>query len=274
MLIWGFLVSLLGALAGYYKQALSASGLVGALLVGTVITGFGGWVWLAILAAFFLSASVLSGYRRRDKQGVEQDFAKTGRRDLGQVLANGGAGALVALINSLLGPDPHFFALFIGTMATVNADTWATELGVLSRGGTRSVLTGRRVAPGTSGGVSLAGTAAAAAGAALTGMVAEVGQLLTTPILPMSSVILVSLVSGLVGCFADSFLGATVQIQYQCQVCGKVTEKTEHCHKLSRPTRGWPWVNNDLVNLLSSLIGGGTAVLLVYLLTSLNSAIL
>ncbi len=68
-------------------------------------------------------------------------------------------------------------------MAAVTADTWATELGVLAAQPPRLITTGRRVAPGASGGVTPAGTLAALAGA---GFIGVVGALLrpTAPFLP------------------------------------------------------------------------------------------
>jgi hypothetical protein len=34
----------------------------------------------------------------------------------------------------------------------------------------------------------------------------------------------------------------------------------------ARPVRGWGWVNNDIVNVLASAIGGLVAALLAWLL--------
>src|SRR5207237_5024631 len=95
-------------------------------------------------------------------------FSKGSERDIGQVAANGGLGTLLALAYGLT-PSPalrrSLRAGFTGTLATATADTWATELGVLSPRPPRLVTTGKRVAPGTSGGISLLGTAASALGA-------------------------------------------------------------------------------------------------------------
>ena len=61
-------------------------------------------------------------------------------------------------------------------MAAVNADTWATELGVLSRTPPRLITSGKVVERGTSGGVSLAGTLAALGGAAVIGLAAALAE--------------------------------------------------------------------------------------------------
>jgi uncharacterized membrane protein len=74
--------------------------------------------------------------------------------------------------------------------------------------------------------------------------------------------------AGLAGSLFDSVLGATVQQIYYCDVCRKETESKIHrCGHETRPLRGWSWLNNDLVNLLSSLFGGVIA-LIIYWVTS------
>ena len=92
----GLAFSSFTGVVAYRKNSLTASGAVGAILVGTLIVGFGGWAWGMLLIAFFVSSSMLSHYRRADKAAVSDKFAKGHRRDLGQTLANGGLGALLA----------------------------------------------------------------------------------------------------------------------------------------------------------------------------------
>ena len=65
-----------------------------------------------------------------------------------------------------------------------------------------------------------------------------------------------ALSGGLAGSLADSLLGATLQASYRCPACGKITESRVHwCGTPTQLVKGLPWVNNDLVNLLATLVG-------------------
>jgi uncharacterized protein (TIGR00297 family) len=260
----------IGGLA-YWRQSLTAGGWLGAVVTGTATMGFGGWAWGMALIAFFISGSALSHYKERQKeQRAAEKFAKGGRRDLAQAMANGGVGALIALLYALLGGPPLLLAFFVGVMATVTADTWATELGVLSPHRPRLITNGQPVEPGTSGGISLLGSSAAAAGGLLIGIVmlisVSVGQGITGQ--PLNSawwLLPAALLGGLGGAMADSLLGATVQAIYRYP-SGKETERTVGRDGTPNSfVRGWRWMNNDMVNLLSSL-AGGVITALIYLL--------
>src|SRR6185295_8087434 len=99
-----------------------------------------------------------------------EKFEKTGRRDLAQTLANGGIGAALALAYGLSGQPLVLLVVFGGVMATVTADTWATEIGVLSPQPPRLLTTWRCVEPGTSGGITAYGMLASAGGALTIGL--------------------------------------------------------------------------------------------------------
>jgi uncharacterized protein (TIGR00297 family) len=273
-LFLGLLLSGLVSLVGYRRGVLALSGVFGAVAVGTCIVGFGGWAWGLVLVAFFVSSSLLSLYRWRDKSALSDKFAKGHRRDLGQTLANGGLGALLAVGYAVM-PGPAWLAAFLGAMATVTSDTWATEAGVLSRQTPRLITTWRKVARGTSGAVTRDGSLAALAGGMGIGLCAILffkpeqfvfGQ--TIPVEPLWLIVPISGISGLAGAFVDSWLGASVQSIYYCDVCRKETEQCVHrCGSPTRHLRGWTWLDNDLVNLISSAIGALVAAgLMIWLL--------
>lgn len=244
--------------AAYWKRSLSESGAAAALIMGTIYYGAGNMFWFGTLLLFFITSTLLSRFRSARKSDLEKSYAKTGRRDAGQVFANGGIGMVLCLTH-FWSPGGVWIWLFIGVMAAVTADTWATEIGSLSRKPPRSILNGRVLPAGTSGGVSWLGSAAAGLGGFIIGIGAyafawEAGM---GPDLATYS--LAGLTGGLVGAFADSYLGATVQLMYRCQKCGKEVEVPNHCGKPTVRARGWTMMNNDAVNLISSLLGGAAA---------------
>ncbi len=266
----GLLGSGLIAAAAYRHRSLSGSGAVSAVVMGTGFVTLGEPVWFGLLIAFFVSSTVWSKWKRkhRAKAEAEAKYEKTGRRDAGQVWANGGAGLLLCAAHALW-PDQGWLFAYIGVMAAVNADTWATEIGALSRTAPRLVTSGKPVAPGTSGGVTPLGSAAALAGAVFIGAAAAL-LLLAAPQpaeaaagTPGGGLLAVAVIAaaaaGLAGAFADSLLGATGQAMYRCRVCGSETERAAHCGSAAERVRGFAALNNDRVNLLSSLFAGAMA---------------
>ena len=267
------LSAVIGAVA-YRKQALSGSGVVGAIITGTGIFGFGGWVWGLTLIAFFVYGTLLSRFKEQQKENLAAEkFEKGSRRDAGQALANGGAGAVLAVLSFLNPASPWLFAGFIGAMATVNADTWATELGVLSRRAPRLITSGRKVPPGTSGGITVLGTLATFLGGLVIGLTAWLLVLGRAALQPGTDwlnfwwVLPAAGLAGLVGSLADSLMGATVQAMYSQNGTGKETEKK--FDRQGQPNtfrRGWPFMNNDAVNFSSSAIGAAAAIAIYLLL--------
>lgn len=262
-ILFGLLFSATIGLIAYRRRSLSRSGIAGAMVTGTTTFGMGGWPWGLSLIFFFVSSSVFSHFRARDKVNTANDkFSKGSRRDFAQVAANGGAATLLALSYGLA--HSHFLRKvylmgYAGALATATADTWATELGVLSPQRPRLITTGKAVAPGTSGGITPLGTAAAASGALASG---TVFWLLQRCQRSLATLPLITLVCGLAGSMIDSFLGATVQAMYYCPHCQKETERRVHsCGTKTLPLRGITWLNNDAVNFIATLCGGLMAMM-------------
>ena len=245
----------LAALAGVLRL-LTLSGALAAFAVGFFVFGLGGLPFAVPLLGFFLSSSALSYLGRGRKAAAEE--GKGPRRDALQVLANGAIPALLA-IRFAVSPDTrNSLLLFAAAVAAVNADTWATEIGSLAPGRPRLLSNFKPVAAGASGAISLAGTVAAAAGAAfiawltLAGWPAQTTALLWKPDL---AELLAIAWAGFLAAYLDSLLGATVQEQFTCIKCGRQSERREHCGEPARRTRGLPWFTNDAVNLLTSAGG-------------------
>jgi uncharacterized protein (TIGR00297 family) len=266
-LLYGFLLGALIGLVSWWLGALSLSGAFAATVTGGLIFGLGGLPWAVLLLIFFTSSSTLSKMFNQRKAAVTEKFSKGSRRDWGQVLANGGLGAVLVVLYSISGKDPIWYVAFAGAMAAVNADTWATELGVLSKKLPVLMTTRKPVERGTSGAVSTVGMLAAFGGSIL---VAFLG-LLMVPLLdsvsflskPLSiSFLLAVTISGVAGSLFDSFLGATLQTIYYCPQCQKETERhpVHLCGTETVYLRGWRWMDNDLVNFACSLVGSAAAV--------------
>lgn len=263
LLIGVFLAASVSA-AAWMAGSLSISGALAAAAIGSLIFGLGGLPWALLLLVFFISSSALSRAFFWRKNTLSEKFSKGSRRDWGQVLANGGLGAGLVIVQAFLPGETWPWVAFAGGMAAVNADTWATEVGVLSPVPPRLVTTGRSVERGESGGVTLLGNLAAIGGGALVGVVAAA---LSPGMMPLALAAILAL-AGAGGSLLDSFLGATVQAIYHCPGCQKETERHPYhtCGAQTSRLRGWRWLNNDLVNFISSLFGAGTAGVLFCLL--------
>lgn len=263
--ILGLILSTAIGLVAYKKRSLNVNGVIGLLAIGTLLFICGGWIWFSILVAFLISSSLLTLYRSEDKTFLNDIVAKPGARDIWQALANGGIGALSGLVYSFY-PEKVIFAAFLGAIAAVNADTWAVEIGILSKSDPVLITTGKGVPPGTSGGISALGILATATGALFIGLITwaliSIDSLLFNNKSDYRWVLPVTLLGGIAGSIFDSLLGATVQSTYYCEWCHKETERVVHtCGQETKLIKGWRWLSNDWVNFLASLIGGGVAIL-------------
>jgi uncharacterized protein (TIGR00297 family) len=258
LLPYGFLLAVIIATLAYRARSLSKSGALAASFLGAIVFGLGGIPWAVLLLTFFVTSSALSRLFKKRKLGLDEKYAKGHERDASQVFANGGIATAFVLIRFFFPESDIGWVGFAAALAAANADTWATELGVLNPTEPRLITNLRkRVEKGTSGGISLVGTTASLLGAALIALLASLfsGDWLLLPLITFA---------GLAGSLFDSFLGATLQAMYFCPFHSKETEKhpIHTCGTETVHFRGWRWLNNDGVNLACSAFGAVTVLLL------------
>jgi uncharacterized protein (TIGR00297 family) len=238
-----------GAVAtiAWAARLLTVSGAVAATLVGAAAM-IGGIRWVVMLLFFFAGSNLLSRWRSREREQLIGSFIEKGsRRDAWQVLANGGVFGLAAVLANS-GATATWEAVGLGAVVAATADTWSTEVGTVLGGTPRSILNGRQVAPGTSGGITIAGSTAAIAAAILAAIVAVSLDWST----PAPAIVL----GGLAGSVIDSLLGATVQERLWCPSCQSLTERHVHsCGTTAVYRGGIRGCDNDIVNLLSTVAG-------------------
>lgn len=245
----GFLASFLVAFPAYLRQRLRGDGLLAALVVGTLIYGFGTYLTWSIMIGFFLLGSMFKNKTRKQESH--------GRSSI-QVIAN----SLIALFSVIL-----FFLfqeeawlmialiMFIGSAS----DTLGSEIGTRLKGKTFYITTGQIVPIGLSGGISIQGTLASFFGSALLSLLAVVLRWFFPPLALTpsyySSPLLDFLLLGGMGFLTsilDSYLGALFQAKYLTSQTSQLSD--DQHDKKSQLYAGFSWMTNDLVNTLSNAI--------------------
>ena len=203
----------------YLSCALDLLGSFFVTIIGIFIVIARGFNWLAILLLFLILGSVFTKFKKDYKRKIGLVHEK---RTVKNVISNGIIAVLMAVFGNYAG--------FIGAISTATADTLASEIGVLS---SPVLLTNREhVKPGTNGGISLLGTVAGLLGALIIGVSAFIVNV--SPDITHS--ICIAVIAGMVGCFADSLLGATLERE--------------------------GLLNNEHVNLLATIIGALVGIII------------
>ncbi|MEM7248325.1 MAG: DUF92 domain-containing protein [Acidobacteriota bacterium] len=222
-----FLICLGAGVAAVAASSLTLAGAVTAVVVGTLVAAGAGWSGFGLLMAFFVVGTGVTrlGKKIKIERGLYE--ARGGRRGMGNVLANGGLAALLALLalaTSSMEESALFVLMLAAGLATATFDTCSSEIGQAWGRRTFSPLTGKSVPPGTEGAVSLEGTLAGLVGAIGIGVL---GWAVTAyPPAGIAAVVF----GGVVGSTFESVLG-DVAARRQLEL------------------------DNDLVNFLNTLVG-------------------
>ena len=200
LLIWSFLSAIV--FYGAYKlKSLSKSGVLSAYVMGNIIFGAGGFMWIVPILTFFILSSALSKIPK-----TKNTLQKGSQRDIIQVLANGGAATIISVIN-FYSPNDQLFILYLAAIAAATADTWASEIGLLNPWNPIHITKLKSVIKGTSGGISLLGTLGSVLGATVIGVTGvQLGL--------QASHLGIIIISGTAGCLVDSLIGGSIQATF------------------------------------------------------------
>ncbi|GAB6089415.1 DUF92 domain-containing protein [Spirochaeta dissipatitropha] len=237
------------ALSALKKNAVSRSGAAAGFFLGFLLAVLGGWeVWI-LLMWFFLSATIIGRIRPEQREAASEVQERGSKREWIQVFANAGASLVWVIVYALL-PEPVFLAAAAAGFSAATADTWSSEIGVLSRQNpvliTSIFQRRQQISPGLSGGVTILGTVAGMTGAIGT---ASLSFVLFEGI-DLSTALLIA-AAGFAGTLLDSILGATIQAQYRDLKSSLDTERQGTHNPL---VRGFNWCSNDAVNAIITTV--------------------
>ncbi len=257
--IIGLFISLVIAGLAYFKKSLSLSGLIAAVFFGALLYVFGGLiVWISLIV-FFISSSLLT--KLHEKKDNSQDYK--GRNYI-QVISN----ALPATIFSVLfyyNDNIIFLLGAVVAIAAANADTWASEIGILSKGKTRYIVNLKLAPKGISGGITYLGTVASLIGAFVIAVIfmLSYGFIYSFDWILMTEALLILTFGGFLGAIIDSYLGALFQAKYKGVKTGILTEKKWLPNEGVILASGLAIITNDMVNLLSTFSASVFTVLIL-----------
>ncbi len=260
MLLVGVALIILLSYLALRLRTLNGKGAIATIVIGIAVLIGGSPSWFILVLTFFVLAAIFTRFRYSIKAQIGFAQDKGGARGWPNVVANGGIVGILGVLE-FISSEPLFIAAFLGAMATAMADTIATEIGLLSKTAPRYVFNLRKtVSPGTSGGITLVGTVSSFVFATIIGVVAYSVVLLPIGI---SQILLIAIVAGVVGTFVDSMLGAGIQGLYLSRDKNNFTEIRL---PYSKPVKGFRWIDNNVVNVMGTLVGALTAASLFLIL--------
>ena len=232
------------------KKLLTKGGVLAAVLVDAVISITLGNFGFAILLTFL----ILGALSDRIKPKKVQEKQCSNERNWKQVLANSAIPAVLSVIYFIT-QNNLFAVCFAAALAEALADTFSSSFGSLAPRA-YDIIRMKRIKKGLSGGVSLVGSLFGLIGGMMIALVSFAFGITD------AKIFIIILSSAFLGMLFDSVLGSLFQVKYKCPVCGEITEKRTHCDTDTVHNSGLKCVNNNVVNLLSTLFSAGLAAFL------------
>jgi len=183
------------------EKKLTVPAAIVAGLVGTVIYLGAAEKGIFLLLTFFILGVLATSHKKEVKAKVFNEEPEA-PRTTGQVLANGGAAAVLSLLAFLYPAHADMYKLMMAaSLASALADTLSSELGVVYGKRFFNILTFKRDTKGLDGVISFEGTVIGAFGALVIALIYA----------GFSKLSLIVTLAGIIGNVIDSILGATLE---------------------------------------------------------------
>ena len=235
---FSFMIILISIVLFYFykRKHLSLDGFLSSTMMAGLILGFGGLKYVLPVAIFFILSTLLSKIRFNHLQNSENG------RNINQVFANGGVGLILCVFNHFYQTE-LIYTMFLASIAAANSDTWATEIGKLSKTRPKDIISGQSLSRGESGGITFIGLLGAISGSFI---IAIIGYFLNMN----TSYLTIVFISGFLGSLFDSILGSTLQSRFILKDGKTIKEEKEQDSYLYS---GLIYINNNSVNFLCTL---------------------
>jgi len=228
-IVFGLLLT--GMFFSFRLKKLTLGGTAAAGLIGFIVFIGAEYLGLVLLAFFFVSGTLVTAHKSSQKNDNLKKALEENRRTAGQVFANGGCAALVALFACFDEENSGLYiAMMTASLASATSDTFSSELGTVYGKRFYNCLSFKPDLKGENGVISLEGIVFGIIGAAL---IAGIYSLFTGYFNNIFGII----TAGLVGNLSDSILGATLERKH--------------------------YINNNVVNFISSAIAALVILLLL-----------
>ena len=243
------------------KKALTRGGITSALVLDLAVTIAFGNSGFIVICIFFVGAVIVDKIKNasKNKSRTDNDSDKDCRNYM-QVLSNGLV-AFMSALGFLITKNSVFVVTFVASLAEAFSDTVASGIGAFASV-TYDPFRRRKCDNGISGGMSIEGTSASLVAAFL---ISAAAYFLKMDGYGIKEFIIV-LISAFLGAVFDSMLGSLVQVKYKCEICGKITEREEHCRMATVRHSGISNIDNDVVNMISCAFASILAALIVVLI--------
>jgi uncharacterized protein (TIGR00297 family) len=256
--LWLFITAQLFSLSvgivSYKRGSISVSGLLALVLISSLFIWMDKIAFLFVLFFMFASSSILTKYKKSQKKEFDLVVAKSGPRDYIQAICNLGIATISIIIYHITKEDA-LIAAMVGSVAAANADSWASEIGGLSKQQPIMITTFKPVQKGISGGVTLTGMLGGFVGSLFIVATAVGAMYLINPFKGNIWILIVTtFLAGIFGFIFDSYLGAVFQSLYK-NSSDRLTENSEG----KQLVKGIRWMNNDVVNFITTLVGAVVA---------------